>query len=138
MRAHVDAGRANVIYEEVFRDPLLAVPASNFKFEDITGLSWAESDFAENLARAHEVERPMLKGEPADEGENGVNGPPWDQRLVRMLVRPIKRTPVHPDPSDRHRPGLRVDGGRFDFSGAHRRVPTWHQASGTKGVISGR
>ena len=50
-----------MIYEEVFREPLLGVPGSRFKFGDITGLPWAESDFPDKLARAHEVERPMLK-----------------------------------------------------------------------------
>ena len=64
MRANVDAGRANVIYEESFRDPLVTVPASSFKFVDITGLPWKESDFPENLARAHEVGLPMLKESP--------------------------------------------------------------------------
>ena len=26
-----------------------------------------------------------------------MNGPPWDQPLARMLVRPLERTPVHPN-----------------------------------------
>ncbi len=26
-----------------------------------------------------------------------MNGPPWDQRLARVLVAPLKRTPVHPN-----------------------------------------
>jgi phosphatidylglycerophosphate synthase len=26
-----------------------------------------------------------------------MNGPPWDQRLARVLVGPLKRTPVHPN-----------------------------------------
>ncbi len=61
MRAHVDAGRVTVIYEEAFRDALLAAPAGTFKVEDITGLPWGEIDFPEDLARAHEDVLPMLK-----------------------------------------------------------------------------
>ena len=61
MRALVDAGRVTVIYEEAFRDALLAAPAGTFKVEDITGLPWGEIDFPEDLARAHEVVLPQLE-----------------------------------------------------------------------------
>lgn len=61
MRAYVEAGRVNEMYEEAFRDALLAEPAGTFGFEDITGLPWTEIDFPEDLARAREVVLPRLK-----------------------------------------------------------------------------
>ncbi len=61
MRAYVDAGRVNGIYEEAFRDALLAAPAGTFQYEDITGLPWAEIDFPEDLVRAREEVLPQLK-----------------------------------------------------------------------------
>ncbi len=35
---------------------------------------------------------PHRRGDPA-----AVNGPPWDQRIARVLVRPLARTPVTPN-----------------------------------------
>ena len=61
MQAYVDAGRVNEIYEEAFRDALLAEPAGTFGFEDITGLPWTEIDFPKDLTRAREVVLPQLK-----------------------------------------------------------------------------
>ncbi len=69
MRAYVEAGRVNEMYEEAFRDTLLAEPAGAFRFEDITDLPWAEIDFPEDLARAREEVLPQLKDiQPAEEG----------------------------------------------------------------------
>ena len=71
MRAHGDAGRVTVIYEQAFRHAPLMAPAGTFKFEDITGPPWGEIDFPEDLARAHEVVPPQLEEIQPLKGENG-------------------------------------------------------------------
>ncbi|MFQ5984287.1 MAG: NTP transferase domain-containing protein [Alphaproteobacteria bacterium] len=58
---YIEAGRTEEIYEEVFRDLLLALPPGTFGFEDITGLPWIEIDFPEDLRRAHDEILPRLK-----------------------------------------------------------------------------
>lgn len=58
---YIEAGRTEEIYEEVFRDLLLALPPGTFGVEDITGLPWIEIDFAEDLHRAYEEVLPRLK-----------------------------------------------------------------------------
>ena len=55
MGGYMDAGRTMEIYEEAFRDVLVAEPPGTFAFADITGLPWGEIDFQEDLERAHQV-----------------------------------------------------------------------------------
>lgn len=53
MGGYVDAGRTMEIYEEAFRDVLIAEPPGTFAFADITGLPWGEIDYQIDLKRAH-------------------------------------------------------------------------------------
>ena len=48
---YIGAGKRDAIYEEVFRDVLLAAPDGKFTVEDITGLPWIEIDFAADIER---------------------------------------------------------------------------------------
>ena len=58
--AYVEAGRLDEIYEEAFRDVLLASPPGSFGIEDVTGLPWVEIDFPEDLERAEREIYPLL------------------------------------------------------------------------------
>ena len=58
--AYVEAGRLDEIYEEAFRDVLLAAPPDSFGVEDVTGLPWVEIDFPEDLAKAEREIYPLL------------------------------------------------------------------------------
>lgn len=66
-RRVADGDRA-AIYEEAFRDVLLAEPPGRFAVEDVTGLPWVEIDFPEDLARAEREVLPDLAPLPADGG----------------------------------------------------------------------
>ncbi len=58
--SYMRGGRLDEIYEEAFRDVLLAEPPGTFDVEDITGLPWVEIDFPEDLARARQEIFPQL------------------------------------------------------------------------------
>ena len=55
MGGYVDAGQTMKIYEEAFRDVLVAEPPGTFAIADITGLPWGEIDYQVDLARARQV-----------------------------------------------------------------------------------
>ena len=55
MSGYVDAGQTMKIYEEAFRDVLVAEPPGTFAIADITGLPWGEIDYQVDLARARQV-----------------------------------------------------------------------------------
>jgi len=57
---YVEAGRLDEIYEEAFRDVLLAAPRGSFGVEDVTGLPWVEIDFPEDLEKARNEILPLL------------------------------------------------------------------------------
>jgi len=61
----VAAGGREAIYEEAFRDVLLAEPPGRLAVEDVTGLPWVEIDFPEDLARAEREVLPDLMPLPA-------------------------------------------------------------------------
>ena len=58
--AYIEAGRLDEIYEEAFRDVLLAEPPGTFAVEDVTGLPWIEIDFPEDLEKARREIFPIL------------------------------------------------------------------------------
>ncbi len=60
--AYVEAERLDEIYEEAFRDVLLAEPPGTFAVEDVTGLPWIEIDFPEDLEKARREIFPLLAG----------------------------------------------------------------------------
>lgn len=62
---YVAEGRREAIYEDAFRDVLLAEPPGTFAVEDVTGLPWAEIDFPEDLERAHREILPRLLETPS-------------------------------------------------------------------------
>ncbi len=49
---YVDNGRRALEYEEPIRDMMQASPPGLFGYEDITGLSWTEIDFPEDVTKA--------------------------------------------------------------------------------------
>ncbi len=51
---YIDNNRTDEPYEEVIRDLLLAEP-DTFDFEDISGLSWIEIDFPEDIEHATQI-----------------------------------------------------------------------------------
>ncbi|MFQ6017260.1 MAG: NTP transferase domain-containing protein [Kiloniellaceae bacterium] len=63
---YIEAGRRDVIYEEAFRDVVLAEPPGSFGVEDITGLPWVEIDFPEDLEKAKAEVFPSLVALPGD------------------------------------------------------------------------
>ena len=67
----VDAGRLDDMYEDAFREVLLASAQGTFGVEDITGLPWVEIDFPEDLARAEREIFPRLVPLP-DRGRTAV------------------------------------------------------------------
>ena len=54
------AGRHSESYEPAIRDILLDEPPRRFGYEDITGCSWIEIDFPEDLERARAVVLPQI------------------------------------------------------------------------------
>lgn len=60
----VAAGRRSAIYEEAFREVILAGPAESFGACDITGLPWVEIDFPEDLEKAAREVFPLLRENP--------------------------------------------------------------------------
>jgi choline kinase len=61
-RFHRDNGERALWYEESIRDVLLARPAGTFGHEDVTGLSWIEIDFPDDVRRAEEEILPQVEG----------------------------------------------------------------------------
>jgi choline kinase len=61
-RFHIDNGERALWYEESIRDVLLARPAATFGYEDVTGLSWIEIDFPDDVRRAEEEVLPRVDG----------------------------------------------------------------------------
>ena len=59
--SYVEAGRLDEIYEEAFRDVILAEPPGSFGVEDVTGLPWVEIDFPEDLEKARNEILPLLE-----------------------------------------------------------------------------
>ncbi len=59
--SYVQAGRLDEIYEEAFRDVILAEPPGSFAVADVTGLPWVEIDFPEDLERAQKEILPLLE-----------------------------------------------------------------------------
>ncbi len=57
---YVDDGKNDVVYEEAFRELLLA-PENDLHFEDISGLPWIEIDFPEDLIKAREEILPAIE-----------------------------------------------------------------------------
>ena len=51
IQEYIDQKRRSEPYEEAIRDLLLANPGE-FGYEDVTGLSWIEIDFPEDIKRA--------------------------------------------------------------------------------------
>ncbi len=62
----VRAGGEDAIYEEAFREVLLAGGPAVFGVEDVTGLPWVEIDFPSDLARARQEIHPRLDDLPAE------------------------------------------------------------------------
>jgi choline kinase len=61
---YIASGRRDAIYEDVFRDVLLAAPPGAFAVEDVTGLPWVEIDFPEDLEKARSEILPRLEDTP--------------------------------------------------------------------------
>ncbi len=61
---YIASGRRDAIYEDVFRDVLLAAPPGTFAVEDVTGLPWVEIDFPEDLEKADREILPRLEDMP--------------------------------------------------------------------------
>lgn len=59
--AYVQAGRAELEYEEAIRDMILAHP-KRFGAEDVTDLAWTEIDFDVDVAKARDDVLPKLAG----------------------------------------------------------------------------
>jgi choline kinase len=60
---YVARGRLDAIYEDAFREVLLAEPPGTFAVEDVTGLPWVEIDFPEDLVKARREILPRLRDE---------------------------------------------------------------------------
>jgi len=69
----VAEGGRDLIYEEAFRDVLLAEPPGRFVVEDVTGLPWVEIDFPEDLARAEREVLPDLAPLPTAGGATAAS-----------------------------------------------------------------
>ena len=65
---YVDEGRLDEIYEEAFRDVLLAEPPGTFAVEDVTGLPWIEIDFPADLVKAEREVFPRLADSLPNDG----------------------------------------------------------------------
>ncbi len=63
----VEAGRRGAIYEDAFREVVVAEPPGTFAVEDITGLPWIEIDFPEDLEEAESEILPRLADRPIAE-----------------------------------------------------------------------
>lgn len=61
-RFHMDNAERALWYEESIRDVLLERPAGSFGYEDVTGLSWIEIDFPDDVRRAEEDILPRVEG----------------------------------------------------------------------------
>lgn len=61
-RFHIENDERALWYEESIRDVLLARPAGTFGYEDVTGLSWIEIDFPDDVQRAEQEILPHVEG----------------------------------------------------------------------------
>ena len=61
----VAAGRRDALYEDAFRDVVVAEPPGTFGVEDVTGLPWVEIDFPEDLEKAESEIYSRLQPLPA-------------------------------------------------------------------------
>lgn len=61
-RFHIANNERALWYEESIRDVLLARPAGTFAYEDVTGLSWIEIDFPDDVQRAEREILPSVEG----------------------------------------------------------------------------
>ncbi len=61
-RFHIANGERGLWYEESIRDVVLQGPAGAFGYEDVTGLSWIEIDFPDDVRRAAEEILPRVDG----------------------------------------------------------------------------
>ena len=59
---HIEKNERALWYEESIRDVLLARPPGTFGYEDVTGLSWIEIDFPEDVKRAELEILPQVEG----------------------------------------------------------------------------
>jgi choline kinase len=64
----VEAGRRDALYEDAFREVVVAEPPGAFGVEDVTGLPWVEIDFPEDLEKAEAEVLPSLLDLPSDPG----------------------------------------------------------------------
>ena len=62
----VEAGRRDALYEDAFREVVVAEPPGAFGVEDVTGLPWVEIDFPEDLEKARSEVLPRLLDLPPD------------------------------------------------------------------------
>ncbi len=62
----VEAGRRDALYEDAFREVVVAAPPGAFGVEDVTGLPWVEIDFPEDLEKAEAEVLPSLLDLPSD------------------------------------------------------------------------
>ena len=60
LRPYIEAGRTDIIYEQVFRDILHGSAHGTFDTADITGLPWTEIDFPHDLEFARATIFPAL------------------------------------------------------------------------------
>ena len=64
MRPYIEAGRTDIIYEQVFLDILLSSADGTFGTADVTGLPWTEIDFPHDLDYAASTIFPRLQPLP--------------------------------------------------------------------------
>ncbi len=67
----VAAGRRDALYEDAFREAVVAEPPGTFGVEDVTGLPWVEIDFPEDLEKARSEVFSSLEALPS-----GPESPP--------------------------------------------------------------
>ncbi len=68
----VAAGNRGTIYEDAFREVVVAEPPGTFGVEDVTGLPWVEIDFPEDLEKARSEVFPTLLDLPFDDLGSGT------------------------------------------------------------------
>ncbi len=61
----IEAGRRDALYEDAFREVVVAEPPGAFGVEDVTGLPWVEIDFPEDLEKAESEIYSRLQPLPA-------------------------------------------------------------------------
>jgi choline kinase len=68
----IAAGRRDAIYEDAFREVVVAEPPGTFGVEDVTGLPWVEIDFPEDLEKAGSEVLPTLIDLPSGAPDSGT------------------------------------------------------------------